>query len=123
MPWEVPSTGTKAPVTSQVPPSVSAGLNKVASGTAAAGPEKIAEGKEVFQKMQCFTCHVDGGNVINPSKPIKGADFKKKYPDDAQIAKIIRNGVPGTAMPAYGTDRLSDDQMGPLIAYIRSLTP
>ncbi len=77
----------------------------------------------MFTQMQCFSCHTNGENVINPSKPIKGADFLKKYPEDAQIAQIIRRGVAGTAMPAYAKDRLTDDQLSALIAYVRSLTP
>jgi len=73
--------------------------------------------------MQCFTCHTNGENIIDPSKPIKGADFLKKYPDDAQIAEIVRKGRPGTAMPGYDKQRLTDEQLSSLIAYVRSLTP
>jgi mono/diheme cytochrome c family protein len=73
--------------------------------------------------MQCFTCHANGDNLINPAKPIKGTNFLAKYPEDAQIAQLIRRGVPGTAMPAYAKERMSDDQLYALIAYVRSLTP
>jgi mono/diheme cytochrome c family protein len=83
----------------------------------------IENGRKVATQMQCMTCHVDGGNVVNPNKPIKGAGFLARYPDNTQIAAVIRHGVVGTAMPAYGTDRLSDDQLEDLMAYIRSLTP
>ena len=115
MPYEVPvHAGAKAPVAANPLPAVGAGLSPSA---------KIAEGHQVFMSLQCFTCHVDGGNVINPSKPIKGQDFLAKYPGDDQMAAIIRHGAPGTAMPAYDKDRLSDDQLSNLIAYIRSLTP
>lgn len=86
-------------------------------------PENITKGKKVFEEMMCFTCHADGGNVIDPSKPIKGAEFRKKYADDKQIADVIRHGVPGTAMPAYASNRLSDDDLGAMVVYIRSLTP
>jgi mono/diheme cytochrome c family protein len=88
----------------------------------ASTPEQIAKGNKVFDEMQCFTCHADGGNVINPSKPIKGGEFLKKYSDDSQIADVIRRGVPGTAMPAYAGNRLTDDDLGAMIVYIRSLT-
>ena len=119
MPWEVPATSGGAPpgATSPVPPAITSGLQKAAT------KEAIAEGQSVFTRMQCFTCHANGENLVDPSKPIKGPDFLKKFPDDAQIAKIVRNGVAGTAMPAYGKDRLSDVQLVSLIAYIRSLTP
>jgi mono/diheme cytochrome c family protein len=135
MPWEVPTHSAQEPpptgssgtptTTAPVSPTVSSGLKNAVTQTANQAPsaETVAAGQKVFNQMQCFTCHVNGENVINPSKPIKGAFFRSKYPNDAQIAAIIRNGVPGTAMPAYATDRLSDEQLKPLIAYIRSLTP
>ena len=137
MPWEVPtsskdSSGT-TPLQSQspnmptttMPPKVVSGLNQAVDNAAkqTVSPEKIAAGQKVFQQMQCFTCHTNGENLIDPSKPIKGPDFLKKYPEDAQIENIIRHGRPGTAMPAYNKDRLSDEQLSSLVTYIRSLTP
>ncbi len=128
MPYEVPTlpkesnkkpgtTTTTPGANNQVPlrPPITAG-----HGTTAGA---IAEGKKVFSDMQCSTCHINGGNVIVPSKPIKGAEFLKKFPEDQQIANVIRQGVPGTAMPGFDKDRLSDDQLTTLVAYIRSLTP
>lgn len=124
MPYEV-SSGTVTPASTTLPPGVNSGLKNAVTNAAkqAASPEQIAQGKKTFEQMQCFTCHVNGGNVINPAKPISGDKFRDKYPDDAQIAKIIRNGVPGTAMPAYSAQRLSDESLNELIAYVRSLTP
>jgi mono/diheme cytochrome c family protein len=121
MPYEVPKSrvGPAPPL----PPAVNSGLNKGVTNATDQAAAKIADGQKVFQEMQCFTCHANGGNLINPNKPIKGADFQKKYPDDSQIAAIIRSGIAGTAMPAYDKDRLPDAQITPLIAYIRSLTP
>jgi cytochrome c551/c552 len=116
MPNEVPKSGQG---NSQTPsPAVRTGLN---NGVTTAS--QIADGQKVFQGMQCFTCHTNGENLIDPSKPIKGQNFLKKYPEDAQIASIIRNGRVGTAMPAYDKQRLNDEQLSNLIAYIRSLTP
>ena len=132
MPYEVPtsdSASTKGPgktsPSNPLPPSTISGLKQGvnAAGKTAATPEKIADGEKLFTKMQCFTCHANGENLINPAKPIKGEGFLKKYPEDAQIAQIVRRGLPGTAMPAYGTEKLSDDQLSALIAYVRSLTP
>ncbi|MBU6454903.1 MAG: c-type cytochrome [Cyanobacteria bacterium REEB67] len=120
MPYEVPKSGV-AP-SAALPPAVSAGLNKGVNNAVNQSANQIAAGQKVFQEMQCFTCHANGGNLINPTKPIKGSDFQKKYPEDKQIATIIRGGITGTAMPAYGKDRVSDEQLGSLIAYVRSLT-
>jgi cytochrome c5 len=116
LPNEVPTSGQG---NSQMPsPAVRTQLN---NGVTSAS--QIADGQKVFQAMQCFTCHTNGENLIDPSKPIKGQNFLKKYSEDAQIASIIRSGRAGTAMPAYDKQRLNDDQLSSLIAYIRSLTP
>jgi mono/diheme cytochrome c family protein len=50
---------------------------------------------------------------------LKSPSFKAK--SDAQIAGIIRSGVKGTSMPAFGKDKISDAAMKDLLAYIRSL--
>jgi cytochrome c5 len=140
MPYEVPPqpgmNGAAAPATSQKPKTGQAGKGPIAQQPpqqagepattnigAPAIPEAIEKGRKVANSMQCLTCHVGGGNIVNPSKPIKGQGFHNKYPEDAQIASIIRHGVAGTAMPAYSNERLSDDQLQDLIVYIRSLTP
>jgi len=119
LPNEVPRSGQGSGQGSQTPsPAVRTGLNNgVTSAT------QIADGQKVFQDMQCFTCHTNGANLIDPSKPIKGEGFLKKYPEDSQIVSIIRSGRAGTAMPAYDKQRLNDEQLSNLIAYIRSLTP
>jgi len=139
MPWEVPThdgasaaPSATAPGSGALPPGMSNPLPpattsalKQAINTAKQppSPERIAEGQKQFTQMQCFTCHANGGNLINPGKPIKGTSFLKKYSEDAQIAQLIRRGVAGTAMPAYSKERLGDEQLNALIDYVRSLTP
>jgi mono/diheme cytochrome c family protein len=124
MPYEVPTSSGAAP-SSPLPPGVTKGLKQAVPATATepTPAEKIANGAIVFHQMQCFTCHANGENLIDPSKPIKGSDFRKKYPADAQLAELIRKGRPGTAMPAYDQQRMTDEQLSALIAYVRSLTP
>jgi mono/diheme cytochrome c family protein len=68
-------------------------------------------------------CHRGGGNSVHPSRPLKGESFAKRYPNDEKIEKLIRKGVPGASMPAFGKDVISEEQMKDLIAYLRSLTP
>jgi mono/diheme cytochrome c family protein len=133
MPWEVPTVpsvkqdSTNAPQetpsaikSTPLPPAIISGLKQSLNQIPSA--EKIAEGQKVFTQMQCFTCHANGENVIDPSKPIKGATFLNKYPNDAGLVQVIRRGTAGTAMPGYSKDRLSDEQLTALIIYIRSLT-
>ena len=79
-------------------------------------------GREVFESLTCIECHRGGENQVRPSKPIKGAAFKHKYPHDAQIVKVIRNGVKNSSMPAFGPDMISEEEMKDLVTYIRSLS-
>jgi putative heme-binding domain-containing protein len=63
----------------------------------------------------CYHCHGDGNLVA-------GVDFRKgefkRASSDADLAGVIRGGVPGTAMPAH---RFSAYEMTSVIAYLRSL--
>jgi mono/diheme cytochrome c family protein len=79
----------------------------------------VAKGKVIFDKMTCAVCHPGGGNTIDKSKALTSPSMKKM--SEAQICAIIRNGVKGTAMPAFGKDKISDAAMKDLVAYIRSL--
>lgn len=81
------------------------------------------KGQEIFESLTCVDCHKGGSNLVVPSKPLKGESFAKKYPKDEKIAKVIRKGVPGSSMPAFNSDVISDEQLKDLIAYLRSLTP
>ena len=80
-------------------------------------------GAELFEKQQCSQCHLNGTNLIEPDKPLKGQKFAKKYPTDGQIAALVRKGVAGTGMPSTGKDMLNDHDLSDVIAFIRSLTP
>lgn len=80
-------------------------------------------GKQVFTAQTCGMCHVAGGNMICPEKPLKGASFQKKYPNDSMVADVIRHGVKGTSMDSFGKDKLPDADLQDVVAYIRSLTP
>lgn len=87
----------------------------------------IKKGKQLYESMQCVLCHTDGGNNLNPERPVKGNAFLKRFPatadGDKALIKLIREGVPSKGMPDFGKDKMSDQDMSDLIAYIRSLTP
>jgi putative heme-binding domain-containing protein len=63
----------------------------------------------------CYHCHGDGNQV-------SGVDFRKgqfkRASTDADLAGVIRGGVPGTTMPAHP---FSAYEMTSLVAYLRSL--
>jgi mono/diheme cytochrome c family protein len=85
----------------------------------------LKRGKAVFQNMQCAICHTDGGNNLNPERPLKGESFLKRYPanDNNKLEQIIRQGIKDKGMPAFGKDKMSDQDMADVIVYIRSFTP
>lgn len=80
-------------------------------------------GVKLFSAMTCDICHLNGGNMQNPDRPIKGAGFQKRYPDDVSLGQLIRKGISDKGMPAFGRDRMSDQDLADVIAYVRSLTP
>lgn len=80
-------------------------------------------GQKVFSAMTCDICHVNGGNNLNPERPIKGAAFVKRFPDDVSLTALIRKGIESKGMPAFGRDKMSDQDMADVLCYVRSLTP
>ena len=85
----------------------------------------IKRGQKVFQAMQCAVCHEDGGNKLNPQRPLKGPLFTQRYPlgDNKELEKTIREGITNKGMPSFTRDKLSDQNLLDLMAYVRSLTP
>jgi cytochrome c6 len=81
-----------------------------------------AHGEELFSS-NCAMCHPGGGNVMNPSKALKGEAFAKQFSKDSLIASVVRKGIPNTVMSPFPKERLSDAQLAEIIAYIRCLTP
>lgn len=81
----------------------------------------IDKGKMAFVKGTCWTCHSNGGNSLNGDKPLKGARFLKKYPDDAKLMEFIRKGSAQRGMPSFPKEKISDEQLKLIVGYIRSL--
>lgn len=96
--------------------------------------ERIAKGREVFAKMQCASCHGEGGRGDGPSSltlrddlsaPIypfnltRGRNYRGgSSPED--IYRDFITGLDGTPMPSYAGS-LSEDEAWSLVHYIRSL--
>jgi copper transport protein len=87
--------------------------------------DSIARGASTFQAM-CIACHGTSGKGDGPlantfSPP--AADFTTAHAKahlDAEFFNWIKDGKPGTSMPAFG-NQLSDDQVWDVINYLRSL--
>lgn len=90
---------------------------------AAEKDNSVSRGRKLFESATCAGCHPSGDNLVHPSKLLKGKEFAAKFKKDADIAKIVRSGVPNTGMPSFSRQQLSDAELKEIIAYIRSLTP
>lgn len=75
----------------------------------------VARGDQLFaQGCAVGYCHGTAGAAAR-SPRLRGRTFEKDY-----LVKVIRDGIPNSAMPAWG-DRLVDDEIAALVAYIQSL--
>lgn len=89
----------------------------------AAAPADAAAGRTVYEQS-CISCHGTTGRgdgsagwALDP----RPADFTQPHFEehsDAELASTISDGVPGTGMPAFGS-QLSDQQIRDVITYLR----
>lgn len=103
------------------------------AGSALAKPGAVEKGKVVYDK-RCTWCHGDEGagdgaaqeRLLPPPRDftsgnykIKTSDFEEMVPSDEDVFRMIRDGMPGTAMPGW-KDILSEQDMWDLVAYVKS---
>ena len=74
----------------------------------------ISAGADIFNS-HCRSCHQNGGNIINPDKPIKGSRILRDF--DTFLA-YIRN--PASPMPSFSQGTITDKQAKELYTYITS---
>jgi putative heme-binding domain-containing protein len=75
----------------------------------------IEDGGRVF-RQSCANCHGPDGNEI-PGVDLGRGQFKSAKTDE-DLVRIIRQGVPGTPMPATN---MSEEQAKRVVAYLRSM--
>jgi putative heme-binding domain-containing protein len=79
-------------------------------------PTDVERGEQLYQ-ANCITCHGLEGDEV------RGVDFAKgqfrRATSDEDLTRIIRDGIPGTAMPP---NKLSEIQIATTVAYLRSLS-
>jgi mono/diheme cytochrome c family protein len=96
-----------------------------------ASPEVLYSGETLFQvdvqPVACKICHGVNGNGLgimaqglNPSPRNFNCKETMKEISDGQLFWIIRNGSPGTGMPAYKS--LKDREIWQIVHYLRKLT-
>jgi mono/diheme cytochrome c family protein len=100
---------TKTPMPATATPT--AGMPRAEAATPGGD---AASGEQLFAANGCGACHGATGEGGAGPKLIGLEE------DDAQLFAAIKNGVAGTAMMAFG-DRLSDQEIRDLIAFIRQL--
>ncbi|HET7293570.1 MAG TPA: c-type cytochrome [Vicinamibacteria bacterium] len=92
------------------------GLLVVASGAAAA--ELPATAVADLYKRKCSTCHGPDGN--SPLEPLNFTDDKWNHGSEpAAVAKVIAEGVTGTAMLPFKA-QLKPEQVEALAAHVRA---
>ena len=89
-----------------------------------AGDPKAAKAGESECRINCALCHGLGARGGGRGPDLTRAQ-KKHAHSDAEMFQIINNGIPGTAMPANGTNGqgvgMTEEEIWQIVTYIRSL--
>src|ERR1700727_2639147 len=88
-----------------------------------ANDPKAAKAGESEFRINCALCHGLGAHGGGRGPDLTRA-VKKHAHSDAEMFQVISNGIPGTAMPANGTNGqgvgMTDEEIWQIITYIRS---
>ncbi len=94
-------------------------VQKIARSVAAAAPTAKAgavDGAGLYA-ANCASCHGAGGEGMGTVFPaLAGNDA---LADADFVIRTVLNGVPGTAMPAFG-GRFSDEEVAAVVSYVRT---
>jgi len=78
-------------------------------------PADVEDGGRLF-RTNCTNCHGPNGDAI-PTIDLGRGRFRQVY-SDTDLVRIIRNGIPGTPMPANNFDEF---RATTIVAYLRSM--
>ena len=88
-----------------------------------AGDARAAKAGEYEFRINCALCHGLGAHGGGRGPDLTRAQ-KKHAHSDSEMFQVISNGIPGTAMPANGTNGqgvgMTDEEIWQIITYIRS---
>jgi cytochrome c oxidase cbb3-type subunit 3 len=110
---------------------VCSGLLLIATAISAADDQnpfandpKAAKSGEYEFRINCALCHGLGAHGGGRGPDLTRAQ-KKHVHSDAEMFQVISNGIPGTVMPANGTNGqgvgMTDEEIWQIITYIRSM--
>ncbi|MGA8436713.1 MAG: c-type cytochrome [Candidatus Sulfotelmatobacter sp.] len=89
-----------------------------------AGDPKAAKAGEYEFRINCALCHGLGAHGGGRGPDLTRAQ-KKHAHSDGELFQVISNGIPGTVMPANGTNGqgvgMTDEEIWQIITYIRSV--
>src|SRR5712675_1144514 len=89
-----------------------------------ANDSKAAKAGEYEFRINCALCHGLGAHGGGRGPDLTRA-HKKHAHNDAEMFQVISNGIPGTVMPANGTNGqgvgMTDEEIWQIITYIRSV--
>jgi cytochrome c oxidase cbb3-type subunit III len=89
-----------------------------------AGDGKAAKAGEYEFRINCALCHGLGAHGGGRGPDLTRAQ-KKHVHSDEEMFQVISNGIPGTVMPANGTNGqgvgMTDEEIWQIITYIRSV--
>jgi cytochrome c oxidase cbb3-type subunit III len=89
-----------------------------------AGDAKAAKAGEYEFRINCALCHGLGAHGGGRGPDLTRAQ-KKHVHSDAEMYQVINSGIPGTVMPANGTNGqgvgMTDEEIWQIITYIRSV--
>ncbi|HUE77019.1 MAG TPA: c-type cytochrome [Longimicrobiales bacterium] len=103
--------------------------------------DAIAEGREIYQRVECWKCHGDAGRGDGASAPtqaddrdfpIRPVDLTENWLFNGggsleEIYTRLRTGLDGTPMPSFSdlvdAGVITDEQLWRLAGYVRSLSP
>src|ERR1700734_1093335 len=88
-----------------------------------AGDAKAAKAGEYEFRINCALCHGLGAHGGGRGPDLTRTQ-KRHVHSDAEMFQVISNGIPGTVMPANGTNGqgvgMTDEEIWQIITYIRS---
>src|SRR5438128_1323202 len=79
-------------------------------------PAMDIENGALLYGANCAQCHGVNGDSV-PGIQLKTGTFKRA-PTDADLARLLTTGIPGTAMPAT---RVTAPEAASLVAYLRTM--
>ncbi|MDP6344665.1 MAG: c-type cytochrome [Alphaproteobacteria bacterium] len=97
-----------------------------------AKPGNAENGEKIYEK-RCLGCHGEEGDGLGPAAEylippprdftlglykIKTTAFDDDIPNDDDLFRMIRDGMPGTAMPGW-SDMLSEQEIWDLVAHLK----